>query len=121
MSVRVLIVEDHKVNRILLSSILEKMGISYDLAENGEEALHKMDVVQYDLILMDVFMPIMNGIECLSKIRNDSRTIISKTPVIAVTAKPETEGLNQFDAIVPKPIKLEVLQAVINDFLTSPF
>jgi len=120
MSVRILIVEDHKINRILLSSILEKMGIPYDLAQNGEEALQKIGVVQYDLILMDIFMPIMNGIECLAKIRKDSRAIISQTPVIAVTAKPEAEGLNQFDAIVPKPIKLEVLQDTIKKTLDLP-
>ena len=117
MSVRVLIVDDHKANQMLLSTILKKMDIPYDLAQDGEEALKKINIVQYDLILMDIFMPKMNGVECLSEIRNDSRTIISKTPVIAVTAKSDIDGLNKFDAIVPKPIKLDDLQAAIKKIL----
>ena len=61
---RILIVEDNPCNQVLISKILAKLGISFDLAENGKEALEYLDVIKYELVLMDIMMPIMDGIEC---------------------------------------------------------
>ena len=73
---RILVVDDHEVNRILISTILNKLELSTDLAENGKVALEMVEYVQYDLVLMDIFMPVMNGFEALDIIKNHKiRTI----------------------------------------------
>jgi CheY-like chemotaxis protein len=69
---RILIFEDHAVNRVLLSTMLKKLDLAHDLAENGKVALEMIEYVQYGLVLMDICMPIMNGFEALEKIKNYS-------------------------------------------------
>lgn len=116
-SKEVLVVEDHPVNRTLLSSILTIMNLTHDLAENGEDALQKINSVRYQLILMDIFMPVMDGIECLQKIRTHKESLVAQVPVIAITAKPETKGLDLFSEVIPKPIDLDKLKHYINLYL----
>lgn len=114
---RILVVDDHKVNRVLISTILNKFELSHDLAENGKVALDMVEYVQYDLILMDIFMPVMNGFEALDIIKNHKIGTISKIPVIAVTGKPQLAGINKFDAVIPKPVKIGYFRDVIEAFI----
>lgn len=81
---RVLLVEDNEVNRIVLLELLKKLQISVDVAENGADALTQIQKNQYDCVLMDVQMPIMDG--CLTTRRIKEIEACKNLPVIAITA-----------------------------------
>ena len=119
MSKRVLVVEDNLINQKLMTSYLSSDAVSCDLAENGQEALDMVNFVQYDLIFMDISMPVMDGIECTQKIRSNSDSIISELPVVAVTAKTEINDRTLFNDIIHKPFDLERLQEVMNVYISS--
>jgi signal transduction histidine kinase len=82
----VLLVEDNLTNQLIAQGFLDKLGITYDLAENGQEAIEKFDQNNYDLVLMDCLMPIMDGYEATKKILKSPQYDQRKTPVIALTA-----------------------------------
>jgi len=79
---KVLIVEDNRINQIVTKKILEKNGIICTIAENGQIAIDKIKENTYDLVLMDINMPVKNGIEASKEIRKFNKTI----PIIALTA-----------------------------------
>lgn len=109
---RILIAEDVTENRIILQSILEKAGFELTICTNGKEAVSLAQREDFDLILMDVYMPEMNGIEATKQIKSDSKN--KSTPIIAVTAADSEEEKAQriaarMDDYVAKPIKPENL------------
>ena len=111
----VLVVEDHPVNQKITTRFLEKLEIEWDLAQNGEEAVAKFRSDSYDLILMDVQMPVMDGLEATRIIRADESGGIDRIPVIAMTAAALEEDQRMceeagLDDYVPKPVKLSVLE-----------
>lgn len=77
----ILIVEDNKINQMVTRKILEKKEVICDVAANGEEAISKAKSSDYDLILMDIHMPVMNGIKATKEIRK-----FSHLPILALTA-----------------------------------
>ena len=79
---RILIVEDLPDNRMVLSYILADLGATIDEASDGKEALSKIEGDDYDLVLMDINMPVMSGFDVMQKIK----PIAEKPPVIALTA-----------------------------------
>jgi signal transduction histidine kinase/ActR/RegA family two-component response regulator len=79
---RVLVVDDNSINLLLATSFLSKKGIEADTAVDGKEALEKLSNNPFDLILMDLRMPVMNGFECTRLIRKEG----SQIPIIALTA-----------------------------------
>lgn len=105
-SLHILIVEDNAVNRLILGRNLSKMGFEVDVAENGYEAIHMLDIQNYDMILMDINMPVMNGIEATEIIR---KKLGLSTPIISITANTLEVERKKF------------FQAGINDYLTKPF
>jgi CheY-like chemotaxis protein len=107
-SLRVLLVEDNEVNQLVASKYLQKWGIFPDLADNGKIALEKARQQFYDLILMDLQMPEMDGYEATKSIRQ-LNTHYSKIPIIALTAASYGE------------IKEKVYSAGMNEFITKPF
>ena len=118
---QVLLVEDEPVNRLVAIDILKEMGIEPEIAENGLQALEYVDARPYDLVLMDIQMPVMNGIEATRRIRAlEGRQ--SRLPIIAVTANAFAEdreqclaaGMNDF---VSKPFEPEALRALIRRWL----
>lgn len=117
---KVLIVEDHEINMFMAVTILEQWSCQIDQAGNGMEAIEKVRQNTYDIILMDVRMPEMNGIEATKYIREDLKI---KTPIIALTAN-AIKGDNEdcFDAgmndYVSKPFKQEDLLACITKHLS---
>ncbi len=117
---RLLLVEDNEINREVAGDILAKCGAMVDTAGNGREALDALDNRHYDLVLMDVQMPVMDGLEATRAIRR--RPEWKTLPVLAMTASvlPEDRecclaaGMNDF---VAKPIDMETLYAVLRRWM----
>lgn len=104
-AVKVLLVEDNQVNVIIASKFLKKWGLLVDLAENGQEALEMVTMNHYDLVLMDLQMPLMDGYTATKEIRKFDQ----KLPIIALTAS----ALND--------VRERVFSVGMNDFVTKPF
>lgn len=120
---RILVVEDNKVNQAVVVAMLKKMGLRAEVAENGQEALDVLAQREYDLILMDMQMPVMDGLEATRQLRlremGDRRT-----PVIAMTANVMSEDQAScldagMDDFVAKPIQAELFQQALNRWLVS--
>ncbi|NPA55034.1 MAG: response regulator [Epsilonproteobacteria bacterium] len=116
---KVLIVEDNKANQMFLEVILKKLGLEYDVAENGKEAVERVKEEDYDVILMDENMPVMNGIEATKQIRQIQTRHI---PIIAVTANALSGDRQRFldaglDEYIPKPVEIDRLKHVLSKFL----
>ncbi len=114
-SLKVLVVDDNLVNRQVVKLLLEPHGVECDEAENGAHALEVLQRGHFDLVLLDVHMPVMDGPETLREIRK-SRTGWSSIPVIALTADAmsgERERLLNIgmDGYATKPVRLEELTA----------
>ncbi|WP_233194538.1 response regulator [Aquimarina sp. I32.4] len=104
----ILVVEDNKINQIITRKILEKNKIKCDVADNGDIAISKTKENNFDLILMDIHMPGISGIEATKQIREFNKEI----PIIALTAVTLDDNLdefyeNGFNDIIPKPYKTE--------------
>ncbi len=110
----VLLVEDNETNRLLFTQMLEKYGHSVDVAENGAICLEKWRQTNYDIVLMDVQMPVMDGIEAAMKIREMERGRDTKVPIIALTAHAmKSDRVNlmnkEFDGYLSKPMTVNDL------------
>jgi hypothetical protein len=80
----ILIVEDNPVNQKLIAFLLARAGYSYEVADNGQVALERLEGGQFKLVLMDMMMPVMNGYDATRAIRSNHR--LRNLPVIALTA-----------------------------------
>ncbi|WP_305968705.1 MULTISPECIES: ATP-binding protein [unclassified Mameliella] len=114
---KVLIAEDNIINQKLLLTYLDRMGLKADLAENGRIALEKFAPGKYDLVLMDVAMPEMDGLEATRRIR-DKWSDAQIPPIMALTAHvmdaiEEEAKLVGIDRILSKPIPFEDLKSAI--------
>lgn len=121
---RVLVVDDNLLNRKLVCAILKNHDLDFDIAENGKIALDLFLTHKYDLVLMDIQMPIMNGIDCTCKIRKYEResNIQPPIPIIAVTAFAlENDRENCFNAgmneFIAKPFKAESLVNIMSKYI----
>lgn len=107
-NLNILVVEDNKINQMITKKILEKNKINCSVADNGEDAVKMAKENNYDLILMDIHMPGISGIEATQQIREFKQEI----PIIALTAVTIDENLDDFykagfNEIIPKPFKTE--------------
>lgn len=121
--VDVLVVEDHKVNQVFVERVLNSFGINVDIAQDGVEAFEAAKSKTYDLILMDVRMPRMDGLETTRKLR-EVPSLCSGVPIIALTANSsEEDRRNCFDAgmndFLSKPIEPRELLNKISPYLTD--
>jgi hypothetical protein len=80
----ILIVEDNPVNQKLIAFLLARAGYTYEVAENGADALRRLDQSKFKLVLMDMMMPVMNGYDATKAIRANPK--LKNLPVIALTA-----------------------------------
>ncbi|OFV87260.1 MAG: hypothetical protein A3J75_02355 [Acidobacteria bacterium RBG_16_68_9] len=85
MQVKALVVEDNPDSAVILRAILENDGCSVDVVDNGMDALRQLETAMPDVVLLDLMMPVMSGIEVLEGIRGRPHT--ARLPVIVVTAK----------------------------------
>jgi len=112
----VLVVEDNKINQVITKKMLEKRGVSCEIAGNGNTAVEMANTSQYDGILMDIHMPGISGVEATIEIRKFD----SDTPIIALTAISLDDSLESFysagcNDVVTKPFKPEVFYQKIGE------
>lgn len=107
MAGKLLVVDDHEMNRDMLSRRLERLGHTVLLAENGRQALELLKTHRVDLILLDILMPEMDGMETLGRIKQDEA--VRETPVIMLSA------LDELDAVVT------CVERGADDYLQKPF
>jgi CheY-like chemotaxis protein len=118
--IRILLAEDNPVNQMVMLKMLNKLGYHADVASNGTEVLHCLELKPYDLILMDVQMPEMDGFEAARAIRK-LRASADQPKIIAITAyalKGDREKCLAagMDNYISKPVKLEELKAVLESY-----
>lgn len=116
---KVLLVEDHTVNQLLATTLLKKWGHTVAVADNGQIALDLFPSQHWDVVLMDIHMPVMDGVETAKAIRR-MQTGAKRTPIIALTAGDVPnmrEDCRQagIDHFITKPYRAENLKAVIED------
>jgi PAS domain S-box-containing protein len=122
-NIKVLVVEDIALNQLLMKTLLDDFEFECDIAANGKIALGKLETNSYDIILMDLQMPEMNGFEATEYIRS---TMKSSVPIIALTAdvttvdlaKCKSVGMNDY---IAKPIDERVLYSKIVNLVKKPF
>ncbi|MDK2866899.1 MAG: hypothetical protein PWP38_1214 [Clostridiales bacterium] len=120
---RLLIVEDDKVNQIVITKMLENIGLRADIAGDGGEALHFCEKKAYDAILMDIQMPVLDGVQTTKRIRNGT-TQNADTTIIALTAYAlqDDEALfrkSGMDDYLSKPVSLNVLKETLDKHLNA--
>ena len=105
---KVLIVDDDQENQAVISELLDFSEIDFDLADDGQQALDRINAKDYNIVLMDIMMPVMDGLEATSKIRQMPEPKAS-IPVVAVSARRDLKAKAQWKA------------QGLDDFLTKPF
>lgn len=121
-NIKVLVVEDILLNQLLMKTLLDDFGFERDIAGNGRIAIEKLETNTYDIILMDLQMPIMNGFETTEYIRNIMKSDI---PIIALTADVTTVDLAKCRAVgmndyIAKPIDDRILYAKLVSLAKQP-
>jgi PAS domain S-box-containing protein len=106
---RILVAEDNKVNQLLTKDLIESWGAEVDIADNGELALVKLKHQSYDMMLMDLHMPELNGFETTEIIRKYFPEKLNQIPIIAITAN------------VLQSDRQKCLAIGMNDYITKPF
>ena len=106
---RVLVVEDNPVNQKVVMGFLKRLGVRAEAVNNGKEAVEVLEMIPYDLVLMDIQMPVMDGFSATRAIRSrDSRVLNRQIPIIAVTAHAFKEEVSK------------CIDAGMNDYLSKP-
>jgi CheY-like chemotaxis protein len=113
---RVLVVDDHAVNRLILARAVESAGATAEMAEDGEHALRMLDEARFDLVFMDISMPVLDGIEATRRARAGGCAM----PFVAVTAlytPGEFSALGPFgfDGLICKPFDLAEVVGWVRD------
>jgi signal transduction histidine kinase/CheY-like chemotaxis protein len=118
---KILVVEDDKVNQQVSSHLLTNMGIVVDIANNGKEAIDILKSHRYDAVIMDIFMPVMDGLDATRTIRE---SLLLDVPVIALTANAMAEDKEKYMAAgmtdyLTKPIDIDKLCACLKKWTTK--
>ena len=123
--VKLLLVEDNEINREIATLILEEAGFQLEEAVNGAEAVQKIAASQpgdYDLVLMDIQMPVMNGYEATREIRALANPDLARIPIIAMTANAFSEDIQAaekagMDGHIAKPIDIPQMMRTLRSVL----
>jgi CheY-like chemotaxis protein len=110
LQLNVLVVDDNQINRLLINKVLGKWGANVEFAENGLEAVSKIESrLDLDVVLMDIHMPVMGGLEATEIIRAKNDPHFQQLPIIALTASMLNSEVN------------EIARAGMNDYILKPF
>jgi CheY-like chemotaxis protein len=118
-TLHVLVAEDNATNQIVLSGLLGAFGVSHKLAANGQEALDALRTERFDAVLMDIQMPVLDGLSAARAIRHrEAQTGAPRIPIIAVTANAMAHHVEEYrsagmDGFVAKPIEAPKLLAAL--------
>jgi CheY-like chemotaxis protein len=116
----ILIAEDNAINRLLWAVWLKRMGVPVHIAANGAIAVEMLSKDLYDVVLMDIQMPVMNGYEAASAIRAKGGEYFRNLPILALAVRPDLEkieacGMNGY--IYTCPVDFERLHKVLSTYL----
>lgn len=119
---QILLVEDNEINQMLVKYALSASGAAIDICDTGTKALEQLLHKKYDIILMDIYMPELDGFQTTAIIRNEMKI---QTPILALTALQVESELQKcinvgMNGSVPKPFTLESLDAAISRFTRQP-
>lgn len=109
LNINVLVVDDNQINRLLINKILTKWGATVDFAENGIQAIKQVETNVYDVVLMDIHMPEMGGLEATQIIRSKPEAYFKQLPIIALTASMLNSQMG------------EISNAGMDDYMLKPF
>ncbi len=124
-SAKVLVVEDNHINLNVASSLMESLGLKFDVAQNGQEALAMMEKGDFDAVLMDCMMPVMDGYTAASKWREiEERNGLKRMPIIAMTANAMSGDMEKclgagMDAYLSKPLDRHLIADTLRRLLTG--
>ncbi len=118
--VKILIVEDNKINQMITKKILNKMGLYCDVVDNGEAAVEQVKSTDYNVVLMDIHMPGISGLEATKIIRTFNKDLV----IFALTAVTLEDKMHEFgeagfNDIISKPFKQEDLEGKLYDVLSG--
>lgn len=121
---KILYAEDNKINQRIIQVFINKIGHLCDIAQNGREAIDMHAKINYDCILMDIQMPVMDGLEATQEIRKLEKNKPRRVPIIAVTASSPYDEQKFFremgmDYYIPKPVSMETMRALLNKIATE--
>ncbi|NBC29228.1 MAG: response regulator [Spirochaetes bacterium] len=122
---RILLVEDNHINQLVAQKILAKAGLSADVTDSGEKALEKLSTESYELVLMDVRLPGIDGIETSRRIRSqESRVLNHSVPIIALTAYASDEDQATcitagMDDYLSKPLDIDAFLDLVRRYVKS--
>lgn len=116
---RILVVEDNVTNQKVAMGMLKRLGFRADAVSNGQEAIELLQLIQYDLVLMDVHMPVMDGYTATKEIRLDEKIVNRRVPIVALTASALKGDKKKcidagMDDYISKPVDLRKLQRVLS-------
>ena len=119
---RVLLVEDSLVNQKLLTRLLERKDCAVTLATNGQQAVHQLAEADFDVVLMDIQMPVMDGLAATRRIRQQEAGTMKHTPIIAVTAGVDRQTCMQagVDDYLAKPVQSASLEEKLEQLVGHP-
>jgi signal transduction histidine kinase/ActR/RegA family two-component response regulator len=124
-NIRLLAAEDNPTNQQVLAAVMESLGIDIDIVADGKQAVEAWKVGGYDLVLMDIQMPVMDGIDAACQIRSiEVAEQRKRTPIVALTANAMTHQVEEYmaagmDGHVAKPIEIAKLYEAISAALTA--
>lgn len=118
---KVLIVDDIVINRILLTEIISELGFDHSEAKNGKKAIEILQNEEINIVLMDIEMPVMNGLETTRYIRTKINDSKRNVPIIALTAHDPNDFFDDFSTtgfnkLVTKPYTIEKISKILSKF-----
>lgn len=121
MSKKIIVAEDSSVIQNLTRKILTQMNYEIVSVKNGQQVLDLLEKSSYDLILLDIHMPVMDGMECSTKVRNLS-TENKNIPIIAITGNANNYSMKDFESVgindfLPKPLNYDNLVEMVRKYV----
>lgn len=122
MNNKILVAEDSSVIQNLTKRILTMQNYDIVAVKNGAQVLDKLSSDKYDLLLLDLNMPVMDGVECAKKIRADENEEIKNIPIIAITGNAKNYSLDDFHSLgindyLPKPLNYDDMVDMVKKYI----